>query len=69
MKSSALKIKIVSNSILVAEMENNSDVQLRQENNTWWMISPKTGIHSINEPELNSRVQNHWNGFKINQNC
>jgi hypothetical protein len=58
------RIKIISNSVLIAEF---NDCQLRQENNIFWMLSPKTGIHSITANTLDNRVLIHWDGFKINQ--
>jgi hypothetical protein len=59
--------QIVSKSVLVATMENNTDVQLRQEKDFWWMISPKTGTHCVISETLSERVRLHWEGFKINQ--
>lgn len=62
------KIKINSISVLIATMENNSDVQLRQEKDNWWMVSPKTGTHCIKSETYSERVKAHWEGFKVNQN-
>lgn len=64
------RIKIISNSVLVATMEGNSDVQLRQSKDGYWMTSPKTGNHFITSQDgkISERVELHWNGFKLNQN-
>lgn len=60
-------LQIISTSVLIATMENNSDVQLRQDKDSWYMISPKTGNHCVKSENLDARVKAHWEGFKINQ--
>lgn len=62
------RIKLFSNSILIATDPNNSDVQLRQIKDEFWMTSPKTGEHMIIDTHLSKRVEAHWEGFKQNQN-
>jgi len=63
------RIEIFSKTILIATMENNSDVQLRQGKDGFYMTSPKTGSHFIpSNGEITERVELHWEGFKKNQN-
>jgi hypothetical protein len=59
---------IIASSVLVATMDGNPEVQLRQNGDRWWMISNKTGMHTISSPELDTRVYAHWNQFQQNQN-
>lgn len=42
----------------------------KKPNYEWYMISEKTGTHSIttNSNRPDERVNNHWNGFLRNQN-
>jgi len=56
-------IKIVSNTNLIDEL---NDCQLRQGNEGFYMTSPKTGNHFINETSYTERVKLHWSGFLIN---
>lgn len=61
-------LQIISTSVLIATMANNSDVQLRQNKDCWYMISPKTGNHCVKSENFDERVKAHWEGFKANQN-
>lgn len=63
------RLQIISNTILIATMENNSDVQLRQGKDGFYMTSLKTGNHFIasTDGKISERVTAHWNGFKMNQ--
>ena len=61
-------LQIIIDTVLVATMQGNSDVQLRYAKDTWYMISQKTGNHSIKADTYTKRVEAHWEGFKINQN-
>ena len=63
------RLQIISNTVLVATMRGNSDVQLRQSKEGYWMTSLKTGNHFIPSPsgKITDRVMAHWKGFKINQ--
>ena len=56
-------IKIVSNSNLIDEV---NDCQLRQANDGFYMMSPKTGNHFIKESTYTERVRLHWSRFLIN---
>jgi hypothetical protein len=54
---------LITNSILIDECV---DCQLRQSNEGFYMVSPKTGNHFIKELQYNERVRLHWSGFLIN---
>jgi hypothetical protein len=58
---------IKATSVLIATAENNGNVQLRQNKNIWWMISPSTGMHCVKSDTYSERVKAHWEGFKTNQ--
>jgi len=68
-------MKITSNTKIFLEMftslideQNNCQLRQAKEFNSFYMISPNTGIHQLNEAEFNERIKAHWSGFLKNQN-
>jgi hypothetical protein len=63
--------EIICNSVLVARMATNRQVEMRQANGRIYFLSPLTGIHSIvydGTIASYERAEMHWDGFKRNQN-
>lgn len=67
MNKSITRLWIFSNTVLIDTMKGNSDVQIRKNNDGYYMTSPKTGNHFIKSNEMDVRVKAHWEGFKNNQ--